>query len=56
MLLEIIGSTIDVAIPTIDQIYEVEAGIELPYDGDYVDTETVYNMIDEWCKDIVTEI
>lgn len=46
----------DVAIPTIEQVYEVEAGIELPYDGDYVDTETVYNMIDEWCKDIKTEL
>lgn len=46
----------DVAIPTIDLIYEVEAGIELPYDGDYVDTETVYNMVDEWCKNIKTEL
>lgn len=39
----------DVAIPTIYQIYETEKDIELPYDGDYVDTETVYNMIDKWC-------
>lgn len=46
----------DVAIPTIEHIYRVEAGIELPYDGDYVDTETVYNMIDEWCSEIKTDI
>lgn len=45
----------DVSIPTIEQIYEVEAGIELPYNKDCVDTETVYNSLDEWCKDIVTE-
>lgn len=42
----------DVAIPTIDQIYETESGIEMPYDGSHVDTETVYNMIDEWCSQI----
>jgi hypothetical protein len=42
----------DVAIPTIEQIYETEKDIELPYDGDYVDTETVYNMIDKWCMQI----
>lgn len=44
----------DVSIQTIEQIYQVEASIELPYDGNYVDTETVYNMIDEWCNEIVT--
>ena len=42
----------DVAIPTIEHIYIVEAGIELPYNGNHVDTETVYNMIDEWCNEI----
>ena len=46
----------DVAIPTIDQIYETESGIEMPYDGSHVDTETVYNMIDEWCSQIKTEL
>lgn len=46
----------DVAIPTVYKIYETETNIELPYDGDYVDTETVYNTIDKWCKDIVTEV
>lgn len=45
----------DVAIPTIEQIYEVEAGIELPYYKGYVDTEVVYDMLGEWCKNIVTD-
>lgn len=41
-----------VAIPIIDQIYEVETDIELPYNGNYIDTETVYNMVDIWTKEI----
>ena len=41
----------DVAIPTIEQIYKLEAKTELPYTEGLVDTETVYNTI----EDIVTE-
>lgn len=40
----------DVAIPTIEQIYETESGIDLPYYEGFVDTETVYNLLDEWCR------
>ena len=44
-----------VAIPIIDQIYEVETDIELPYNGNYIDTETVYNMVDIWTKEIKSD-
>ena len=43
----------DVAIPTVYEIYELEAKTELPYtDAGLVDTETVYNTID----DVVAEL
>lgn len=45
----------DIAIPTCGQIYEVEANYDLPmYDG-LIDTETVYNTIDDIVKDIKCE-
>lgn len=37
----------DVAIPTIDEIYELESKTELPYENGIVDTEAVYNMLDD---------
>ena len=46
----------DVTIPTIEQIYQAEADVELPYNGNYVDTETIYNMVDEWCKNVRTKV
>lgn len=45
----------DVAIPTCEQIYEVEANYDLPmYDG-LIDTETIYNTIDDIVKDTKCE-
>lgn len=45
----------DVVLPTVYEIYKRETEIELPYEEDYVDTETVYNSLDEWCEGLGAE-
>ena len=42
----------DVAIPTVYGIYELEVENELPYEDGLVDTETVYNTIDDIVADL----
>ena len=42
----------DVAIPTIYRIQKCEAKTKMPYIAGVIDTETVYNGIDEWSKEI----
>ena len=45
----------DVAIPTVYDIYELEAKTELPYnDAGLVDTEEVYNTIDDIVADLLS--
>lgn len=43
----------DVALPTIEKIYEAEAPYDFPLSEDgFIDTEEVYNTIDDVVKDI----
>lgn len=36
----------------IEDIYKTESEVEIPYAGNLVDTETVYNSLDDWCKGV----
>lgn len=36
----------------IENIYKTESAVEIPYVGNLVDTEAVYNSLDDWCNNI----
>lgn len=36
----------------IEDIYKTESEVKIPYAGNLVDTETVYNSLDDWCKGV----